>query len=457
MAAFAKTPFASPYSLTLDLLGRAASLRRCGSRANGERGAGTTRSMGQKICNPSARAWDWMTVSRLAPAQPRSRNSARSSTTRRGPPQSRPRRRRPAPAPVGLPPQQMPPEEMDDDMRRRLRCRRDRKPPPARRPPHRSSARTAGQRSAAQPLAAAAGQRCQCAGRPGRPSPPVAAPGTARRRPAEAAGSPPARRCSLATKSSPKCRRKRSPIRPLCLPASTRSPAASFRSTSTLNETVQFGALQVTPRVCYTRPPTEAANTDGFVDVDEVTLQGEVKRVFTGWMFAASPGLHAVEHPIYDVWLTDCKGGTSVVADTQPTAPARPSDVGRFGDNAAIVDSSVIDAATGSSPPAQPPPERRRQQPSAAPAGPAASPQPPRTSCNRRQPLRADPGQWPPRQIDDIRQTTPADSRAYLSSVASPPCRIANRQLQRVRAGIGRSSGSAAKLASPIRASASRL
>jgi hypothetical protein len=88
-----------------------------------------------------------------------------------------------------------------------------------------------------------------------------------------------------------------------------------------LNEKVQFGALQVTPRVCYTRPPTESANTDSFVEVEEVTLQGEVKRLFSGWMFAASPGLHAVEHPIYDVWLTDCKGGATVVSDAQP-APA---------------------------------------------------------------------------------------------------------------------------------------
>ena len=73
-----------------------------------------------------------------------------------------------------------------------------------------------------------------------------------------------------------------------------------------IGETVQFGALQVTARACYTRPPTEATNTDAFVEVDEVTLQGEIKRIFTGWMFASSPGLHAVEHPIYDVWLTDC-------------------------------------------------------------------------------------------------------------------------------------------------------
>jgi hypothetical protein len=74
-----------------------------------------------------------------------------------------------------------------------------------------------------------------------------------------------------------------------------------------MDETVQFGALQVTPHACYTRAATEIQNTTSFVDVDEITLQGDIKRIFTGWMFATSPGLHGVEHPIYDVWVTDCK------------------------------------------------------------------------------------------------------------------------------------------------------
>ncbi len=91
-----------------------------------------------------------------------------------------------------------------------------------------------------------------------------------------------------------------------------------------INETVQFGALQVTPRVCYSRPPTETPQTDAFVEVDEVTLQGEIKRIFTGWMFAASPGLHAVEHPIYDIWLTDCKGGSMPAVAEAPTEATRP-------------------------------------------------------------------------------------------------------------------------------------
>jgi hypothetical protein len=90
-----------------------------------------------------------------------------------------------------------------------------------------------------------------------------------------------------------------------------------------VGETVQFGALQVTPRVCYTRPATETTNTDAFIEVDEVTLQGEVKRIFTGWVFASSPGLHAVEHPIYDVWLTDCKN--PVVAAAPPVEAASPA------------------------------------------------------------------------------------------------------------------------------------
>ncbi|MBB5538276.1 DUF2155 domain-containing protein [Rhizobium giardinii] len=74
-----------------------------------------------------------------------------------------------------------------------------------------------------------------------------------------------------------------------------------------IGETVQFGALQVTPRVCYSRDDTEAPKTDTFVEVDEITLDRKIRRIFTGWMFADSPGLNAVEHPVYDVWLDSCK------------------------------------------------------------------------------------------------------------------------------------------------------
>jgi len=113
-----------------------------------------------------------------------------------------------------------------------------------------------------------------------------------------------------------------------------------------IGETVQFGALQVTARACYTRPPTEATNTDAFVDVDEVTLKGEIKRIFTGWMFASSPGLHAVEHPIYDVWLTDC---------SQPVQAPAP-------------------VAQSTTPSPAPAPQRPRQPPAPRPVSPAPAP-----------------------------------------------------------------------------------
>lgn len=85
-----------------------------------------------------------------------------------------------------------------------------------------------------------------------------------------------------------------------------------------MDETVQFGALQVTPRTCYSRPPTEPPQTDAFVEVDEITLNRKVRRIFTGWMFADSPGLHAVDHAVYDVWLANCKTSSTVVRPSKP-------------------------------------------------------------------------------------------------------------------------------------------
>lgn len=81
-----------------------------------------------------------------------------------------------------------------------------------------------------------------------------------------------------------------------------------------INETVQFGALQVTPKVCYSRTDDEAPLTDSFVQVDEITLDRKIRRIFSGWMFADSPGLNAVEHAVYDVWLKNCKQSSDVPA-----------------------------------------------------------------------------------------------------------------------------------------------
>ena len=74
-----------------------------------------------------------------------------------------------------------------------------------------------------------------------------------------------------------------------------------------VGEAKQFGGLIVKADVCYSRPATEEPKTTSFVEVDEVQLDDSLKRIFSGWMFAQSPGLNAVEHPIYDVWLVNCR------------------------------------------------------------------------------------------------------------------------------------------------------
>ena len=93
-----------------------------------------------------------------------------------------------------------------------------------------------------------------------------------------------------------------------------------------VNETVQFGALQVTPKVCYSRDEAEAQKIDAFIEVDEITLDRKIRRIFSGWMFADSPALNAVEHAIYDVWLTGCKQSSDVPAPEGVVA-AHPAPV----------------------------------------------------------------------------------------------------------------------------------
>jgi hypothetical protein len=133
-----------------------------------------------------------------------------------------------------------------------------------------------------------------------------------------------------------------------------------------IGETVQFGALRVKTDACYTRPATEAANTDAFVEVDEITLQGEVKRIFSGWMYAASPGLHGVEHPIYDIWLTDCKVPDQTIVSAQPEPP-KPLPPPPVAQKRAPPKQA---AAPRSSPPPQPQFQQQPQQPPPPPQQP---------------------------------------------------------------------------------------
>jgi len=136
-----------------------------------------------------------------------------------------------------------------------------------------------------------------------------------------------------------------------------------------IDETVQFGTLQITPRVCYTRPPTDQPQTDGFVQVDEIDERKQEKRIFSGWMFADSPGLHGVEHPIYDVWLIDCKGGTTVIRDAPQAEASAPDENPLPGATDANAPESPVVA------PPQPPKKRPKPKAPAVVAAPLPPPQ----------------------------------------------------------------------------------
>ncbi len=80
-----------------------------------------------------------------------------------------------------------------------------------------------------------------------------------------------------------------------------------------IDETVLFGALEITPRACYNRPANDTLQrTSAFLEVNQMSLDGSDERIFTGWMFADSPALNAVDHAVYDVWLIECKTSTNV-------------------------------------------------------------------------------------------------------------------------------------------------
>jgi len=91
-----------------------------------------------------------------------------------------------------------------------------------------------------------------------------------------------------------------------------------------IGEQKRFGGLFVKADACYTRDITEEPRTTSFVEVEEAEPDDTRKKIFSGWMFAESPGLSAVEHPIYDVWLTGCRDPNAPppvieqVPDTQP-------------------------------------------------------------------------------------------------------------------------------------------
>lgn len=88
-----------------------------------------------------------------------------------------------------------------------------------------------------------------------------------------------------------------------------------------VGRTVHFGTLEIIPRTCDKRPPEELPESAAFVDIWEVRSGEAAQSLFRGWMFASSPALSALEHPVYDVWVLDCRDPVEA-AVTPPEDPS---------------------------------------------------------------------------------------------------------------------------------------
>jgi hypothetical protein len=88
---------------------------------------------------------------------------------------------------------------------------------------------------------------------------------------------------------------------------------------------VRFGTLTILVRTCRRAPPEATPENAAFLEVFESRPGEQKEKLFSGWMFSSSPALSALEHPVYDVNLLECKGATPPAAAPPPaSAPPTP-------------------------------------------------------------------------------------------------------------------------------------
>ena len=88
-----------------------------------------------------------------------------------------------------------------------------------------------------------------------------------------------------------------------------------------VGQSVRFGTLEMIVRTCRKRPPEETPESAAFIDIWEIKSGEAATSLFRGWMFASSPAISALEHPVYDVWVADC---SEPIAKPQPESQPMP-------------------------------------------------------------------------------------------------------------------------------------
>jgi hypothetical protein len=96
-----------------------------------------------------------------------------------------------------------------------------------------------------------------------------------------------------------------------------------------LDMPVRFATLTIVARSCYSTPASETPETSAFLQIEDHRPDQPERRVFSGWMYASSPGLNGMQHPLYDVWAISCKtnapGQAPSVTAATPVKPVSPN------------------------------------------------------------------------------------------------------------------------------------
>ncbi len=110
----------------------------------------------------------------------------------------------------------------------------------------------------------------------------------------------------------------------------------AFDIVAPLNTPVKFATLTVTARFCYSTPQNETPETAAFVQIVDARPDKPVRRIFSGWMYASSPGLNGMQHPLYDVWAIFCRTNAPgmaapVIASHAPAKVKSPDSTDKEG------------------------------------------------------------------------------------------------------------------------------
>jgi hypothetical protein len=95
-----------------------------------------------------------------------------------------------------------------------------------------------------------------------------------------------------------------------------------------LDQPARFGTLQIVARACHKKPPTETPESTAFLEIVDIRPDSPSIPVFTGWMFASSPAISSMEHPVYDVWVIDCRAIAPPEAGAETEASTGAEEAG---------------------------------------------------------------------------------------------------------------------------------